>query len=68
MFTKILVYLLLANSQAPTIPECVNSGMNSITNNWPYVAAVTVRNPPSTTMGYLDHSVRRVLDNCTDRQ
>ena len=48
MFTKILVYLILANSQVPTIPECMNAGMNSITNNWPYIAAVTVQNPPST--------------------
>lgn len=68
MLTKIVVYLLLANSQVPTIPACVNSGTTALAGNWPYIAAVSIQNPPSATARYLDRSVQRVPANCTNSQ
>ncbi len=65
MLTKILVYLLLANPyQVNEIPDCVNYHLPRLLNS--YTAAVIVQNSPSVSAWYLDHSVRRVIDHCTD--
>ncbi len=64
MLTKIAVYLLLAGSQVHEIPDSVNYHLPRLANQ--YTLAVVVQNPPSVSGWYLDHSVRRVLDHCTD--
>ncbi len=64
MLTKIVVYLLLAHSQVNEIPDCLQYHLPLLLNQ--HTAAVIVQNSPSVSAWYLGHSVRRVVDHCTD--
>ncbi len=64
MLTKIVVYLLLAHSQVNEVPDCLNYHLPRLAN--PFTAAVIAQNPPPVAAWYLQHSVRRVIDHCTD--